>query len=151
MLLFYIIAFSVGIEGGYSQPAVRFNNLDVGTALVIFVGRDFGIVYSTLALETVFYRGENAGYSFTTNGILFELSRRNGWFSPVIGFGADYVTRSLNRKSESGFAFNYRVGFLINFHMNRVRIYPKLYHEGITDFKEQAGFFGMKLGLDYEL
>lgn len=151
MFLFYLTALSVGIEGGYSQPAVRFNNLNAGTAFALFVGRDFKIINTTLAFETIFYRGENAGYSFTTTGIRFEMSQRNWRFSPVIGCGADYVTRSINKNRESGFAFNYRIGLLINFFINRLRIYPKFCYEGITDSQEQAGFFNIKLGLDYEL
>jgi len=141
----------LGIEGGYSQPAVGFNNLDPGNVFVIFVGRDLGITNIAFSLETAFYHGKNLGYSFNTAGIRFGFYRSDWRFSPAVGFGTDYVSRAMNKNNETSFAFNYHVGLLINFHINRLRIYPKFYYEGITDFKKQAGFIGVNLGLDYEM
>lgn len=151
MILYYLTALSLGIEGGYSQPALRFNNLDPGNALTIFVSRDFGITNISFSLETAFYHGKNPGYSFNTAGIRFGFYRNDWRFSPAVGFGTDYVSRAMNKNSETGLAFNYTLGLLINFHINRLRIYPKFYYESITDFTKQAGFIGIKLGLDYEM
>ena len=66
-------------------------------------------------------------------------------------FGTDYVSRKINNVKETGYTFNYTIGLLINFHSENLRIYPKFYYEGITDFKIQAGFIGVKLGIGYEI
>jgi hypothetical protein len=151
MFLCYLIALSVGIEVGYSQPALRFNDLNAGNTLTATVSHDVGIISIALSGKTAFYSGENPGYSFNQTGIRLELYRRAWRISPIIGVGSDYATRSLNKNSEHGFAFNYGIGFLINFHVNRVHIFPKFYYTGITDFLQQGGFINASLGVDYEL
>lgn len=151
MLIYIIISISFGIEGGYNIPAVNFNDLKSGAALTIFVNRHYRIADVTFSIGTVFYSGDNTGYSLNSYGLRCGFSKNNWKFSPVIEFGADYVNRKINSAKESGYAFNYIIGLMINFHSNKLRIYPKFYYEGITDFKIQAGFIGAKLGIGYEI
>ncbi|KPJ73797.1 hypothetical protein AMJ52_03070 [candidate division TA06 bacterium DG_78] len=61
------------------------------------------------------------------------------------------MTRNLNTAKESGYVFTYGIGLVINFTVDRLRIYPKLCYDGITDFKEHAGFIGMKIGIAYDI
>lgn len=151
MLLYLLISISVGIEGGYSQGAVGFNDLKSGTALTVFVNRHFRTADMTFSIGTSFYSGENTSYSLNFYGLRCGFNKNNWRLSPLIEFGADYVTRGVKGVKESGYALNYTIGLLINFHSNNIRIYPKFYYEGTTDFKVQAGFIGMKLGISYEI
>lgn len=151
MLLYIIISMSFGIEGGYNIPAVGFNNLKSGTALTMFVNRNFKVTDITFSIGTTYYSGNNAGYSFNSYGLRCGFNKNNWRFSPVVEFGTDYVSRKINNVKETGYTFNYTIGLLINFHSENLRIYPKFYYEGITDFKTQAGFIGVKLGLGYEI
>jgi hypothetical protein len=77
---------------------------------------------------------------------------KNAWFiSPVVELGVDYLTRSLGGGSESGFAFDYMIGALWNMRKEKLRFYPKVYYEGMTDLKEHGGFIGFKMGFAYEI
>jgi hypothetical protein len=151
MLLYALIALSVGIEGGYNLPAARFDNLNSGPALSIFMSRDFSIADLALSLETDFYRGKNSAYSVNFYGIHVHTFKSTWRFSPVIEFGAEYMTRTLNAEKESGYVFTYGIGLVINFTVDRLRIYPKLCYDGVTDFKKHAGFIGMKIGIAYDI
>jgi len=119
--------------------------------LSIFASRDFGIADFTLSLETDFYHGKNNAYSVNFYGVRIHTFKSTWRFSPVIEFGAEYMTRNLNTAKESGYVFTYGIGLVINFTVDRLRIYPKLCYDGITDFKEHAGFIGMKIGIAYDI
>jgi hypothetical protein len=151
VFIYLLLSISIGVEGGYNLPATGFDNLKSGPIMTIFLSRDIGIVDITTSLETSFYFGKNPAYSMNRYGFHIGFSKRNWQFSPVIEIGGDYVSRGINNVSESGFAMNYGLGFLINFRVEKLRIYPKLYYDGLTDFKSHAGFIGIKLGIDYEI
>jgi hypothetical protein len=151
MLLYILIALSVGIEAGYNFPSVGFDNLNAGPVLNIFVSRDFGIADLALSLETDFYHGKNNAYSVNLYGVRVHTFKSTWRFSPTIEFGAEYITRNLNAAMESGYVCTYGVGILINFTVDRLRIYPKLCYDGVTDFKKHAGFLGAKIGIAYDI
>ena len=151
MILHLLITFSIGIEGGYNQPAVGFDNLNAGSVFAIFMSRDFGISNIALAVENNFSRGKNSSYAVNRYGFRFGFSKSNWHFSPALELGVDYINRELNKVNESGYVMNYVLGFLINFKVNRLRMYPKFYYDGFTDYKIQAGFIGIKFGVDYEI
>lgn len=151
MLLYVLIALSVGIEAGYNFPAVGFDNLNSGPVLSISVSRDFGIADLALSLKTDFYRGKNTAYSVNFYGVRVHAFKSMWRFSPIIEFGAEYMTRNLNAAMESGYVFTYGIGLVINFTVDRLRIYPKLCYDGVTDFNEHTGFLGTKIGIAYDL
>lgn len=142
---------SIGIEGGYSLPAVGFSHLKSGTALTLFVTRHFHIADLTLSAETSFFSGENPSNSINFFGLRCGFQKNNWLISPVIEFGADYGKHEIKDAKESGYALDYNFGLLVNFQINRMRIYPKLYYQGLTDLKVHAGFIGIKLGIGYEI
>ncbi len=133
------------------MPASGFDNLNSGPSLAICYGGDFGFTDFTFALETNFYQGKSPGYTVNTYGLHLELSKNNWRFSPVIILGGDYLTRGIGSASESGSAFIYGLGLAMNFGIENLRIYPKLFFEGMTDFKANASFIGFKLGFSYEI
>ncbi|UCF70213.1 MAG: hypothetical protein JSW49_08420 [candidate division WOR-3 bacterium] len=151
MLLYILIGLSIGIEGGYVFPAVGFESISSGAGFAVFADRNAGIVDVSLSLQTAFNTGDNPGYSMTTMGFRFGLYKENWSISPVLAFGGDYLSRSLNGTSESGFAAAYTIGAQINIRHERLHIYPKFYYEGLTDLKVHAGFIGIKLGVGYEI
>ncbi len=151
MLLCILIALSVGIEGGYNEPALGFNNIKSGTAFTLFMNRHLRLADVTLSIGTGFHTGDNPSYSLDSYGLRCGLSKNDWLFSPVIEFGADYLRRTIHNANESGFAYVYTIGLVINFRYERVRLYPKFYYEGLTDFKEHGGFIGTKLGIGYEI
>ncbi len=151
MLIYFLISLSVGIEGGYNSPAVGFNDIHSGVALTVFVSHHGGVADVTFSLGTTFHSGDNTSYSLTSYGLRCGFSKNNWLFSPIIEFGGDYANRKIHDAHESGYAFNYALGLLVNFHKEKMRIYPKVYYEGITDFKEHGGFIGAKLGIAYEI
>lgn len=151
MILYLLVSLSVGIEAGVNQPLIGFDNLNSGTVFNLFLGRNLGFTDVNLSAQGSFYQGKNLGYSFSSYGIRLGFNKKNWRFSPVIELGMDYVTRELNKSGESGFGLNYSLGFLINFRVESVSLYPKFYYDGITDLRKEAGFIGMKLGIGYEL
>jgi hypothetical protein len=151
MLLYVLITLSVGVEAGYNFPAVGFDNLNSGPVLNMFVSRDFGVADLALSLKTDFYHGRNNAYSVNFYGIRVHTFKSTWRFSPVIEFGTDYMMRTLNAGKESGYVFTYGVGLVINFTVDRLRIYPKLCYDGVTDFKKHAGFLGTKIGIAYDI
>jgi hypothetical protein len=151
MLLYALIALSVGIEAGYNSPALGFDNLNAGPVLNIVVSRDFGIANLALSLDTDFYHGKNNAYSVNFYGARVHVFKSTWRFSPVIEFGARYLSRTLNAAKESDYVCTYGIGLVINFTIDRLRIYPKLCYDGVTDFKEHAGFLGAKIGIAYEI
>ena len=151
MLFCFLISLSVGIKAGYNFPAVGLNNINSGVALTVFVNRHWRVADVTFSIGTAFYTGDNPSYSLTSYGLRCGLSKNNWFFSPIAEFGGDYANRAINAAQESGYVFDYALGLLLNFHKERLRIYPKFYYEGVTDFKEQAGFIGAELGFAYEM
>jgi hypothetical protein len=151
MFVYFLIAVAIGFEGGYTQPALGFDNLNSGMGFAVFIDRNFRITDMAIAAHTTMHQGKHPGYSLNFTGIRFCFYKRNWRFSPAIELGADYVDRELNKHREMGFAFDYCLGLMINFRVNQVRIYPKLFYDGVTDFKMHAGFVGIKFGVDYEI
>lgn len=151
MLIYMLIALSLGIEGGYNSPAVGFDDIHSGTGFLVFADRNTGIVNLTLSIQAAFYTGDNQGYSMNTTGFRLGLYKKNWPVSPVLGVGGDYISRGLGETSETGFAAAYIIGTQINFEFERMHIYPRFYYEGLTDLKTHAGFIGLKLGVGYEI
>jgi len=151
MFLFFLSAFSLGLEAGYGEPAINFNNLNAGPGLAIFVRKDFGISDISFMFQTDFYQGKNTGYSFSLYGMSVAFSKTRWRFSPLIEFGADYISRGIKNAKESGYVFAYGLGILVNFQIERLHLYPIFSYDGITDFRKQAGFLGFRLGIDYEM
>jgi hypothetical protein len=151
MLLQVLLAFSLGIEGGYHIPAVGFQNLNAGTGFAIYTIRNVGFVDLRLTLQTTFYTGENTAYNLSTTGMSFGVHKSNWPISPFLAIGADYVSRSLGQSDESGFALAYSIGMCTNFRKERLSIHPGIYYDGLTDMKTHAGFIGLKLGIGYEI
>jgi hypothetical protein len=151
MLLQMLLAFSLGIEGGYHIPAVGFQDLNTGTSFSIYTVRNTGFVDLTLALQTAFYTGDNASYHFNATGLRIGMQKGNWPISPALAIGGDYVSRALGQNSESGFALAYSMGILVNLRIDRLSIRPIIYYDGLTDLKTHAGFVGLKLGVGYEI
>ena len=142
---------SLGIEGGYKVPAVGFNNLESGVAFSIFADHHLQIADAAISIGASFYKGQNASYFMSSYGVKCGFSKNNWRFSPFFEFGGEYMKRELRNAEEIGLALEYAVGFLINFQSNNLRLYPKFYYEGLTDFKGHAGFIGINLGIGYEI
>jgi hypothetical protein len=151
MLLQILLAFSLGIEGGYHIPATGFQNLNNGTRFSIYTVRDVGFVDLTLGLNTAFYKGDNPSYHISTMGLRFGVQKGNWVISPVLTIGADHFSRALGQNDESGFALTYSIGTALNFRKERLSIHPGIYYDGLTDMKTHAGFIGLKLGVGYEI
>ena len=151
MIVYILVALSIGIEGGYNIPAVGFQNINTGASVALFADRNMGITDLTFSLQTSFFRGDNPSYTMNATGLRLGMYKGNWPISPLLAVGGDYINRGLNQNSETGFAAAYTIGAIINFKFNRLHIYPKLYYDGVTDFKEHAGFLGFKIGIAYEI
>jgi hypothetical protein len=117
----------------------------------VCVNRHWKIADITIAAGTTFFTGDNSSYALSPFMVRLGLSKTDWLFSPVVEVGAGYVTRSMHSAHESASIVDYALGFIMNFHRERVRMYPKIYYEGVTDFKEHGGFIHTALGIDYEL
>ncbi|UCG29305.1 MAG: hypothetical protein JSV53_07205 [candidate division WOR-3 bacterium] len=151
MILYFLLAFSLGIEGGYDIPAVGFNDINTGTSFSLTASRHVKFVDMALALQASFYIGDNPGYSMNAVGFRVDFYKKNWPVSPVLAVGGDYVIRNLYEASENGFAATYAIGFMLNFSVERLHFYPKISYEGFTDLKEHAGFIGLRIGIQYEI
>jgi hypothetical protein len=151
MLSLFLLALSLGIEGGYTSPAVGFNNLHSGNALSLYALTHTPLVDVSLGLHASLCAGKNAGYSTNFYGVHGGILKARWLFSPVVECGINYATHTLGSARELGVVFNYTVGVALNFRTNRLRIYPLCYYEGYSDFQKHAGFVGIKLGIGYEL
>lgn len=151
MFVYMLVAISIGIEGGYNIPAVGFQNIHTGTTVSLFADRNMGIADLTLSVQTSFLTGDNPSYTLNATGLRLGMYKGNWPISPVLAVGGDYINRGLNQSSETGFAAAYTIGALVNFKINRLRIYPKVYYDGLTDFKKHAGFLGLRMGIAYEI
>ncbi len=151
MFLYILFALSVGVEGGYNIPAVEFENINAGTVFSVFADRKMGFVNLKLSVQTAFYTGDNPSYSFNTTGLRLAVYKKNWPASPILAIGGDYVSRSLEQNKETGFGAAYTMGFLFNFRVNRLHIYPEFYYDGLTDQKKHGGFIGMRIGIGYEI
>jgi hypothetical protein len=149
-MIFFLITLSVGFEGGYNMPAVGFKDLNSGAAFSLYVNRHFRFADLGIGVRTSYFSVENSAYSLYFYGLSIGLAKNSWLFSPVIEFGPEYARRKLGSSKESGFGFNYTLGFLINIYFDKLRFYPKFYYEGITDIETHAGFVGAKLGVGYE-
>ena len=76
MILYFLVALSLGVEGGYNLP-VGFDNLESGPGFAVFVSRDFGITDIAFSLETNFYRGKNSAYSLNSYGFRLGFNKSN--------------------------------------------------------------------------
>jgi hypothetical protein len=151
MILYVLVALSIGIEGGYDNPAVGFNNIDKGAGFALVAAHNIGFADMTLSLRTVFYTGDNPVYSMNTVGIRMGMYKKNWPVSPVLAAGSDYVIRDLDEANENGFAGAYSIGVLLNFKVEKLHVYPMVSYDGLTDLQEHAGFIGLRLGILYEI
>lgn len=151
MFVCILLAISIGIEGGYNIPAVGFENINTGTTVSLFAERNMGIVDLNLSIQTSFFTGDNPSYTLHNTGLRIGMCKANWLFSPLLAVGGDYINRGLTQSNETGFAAAYTIGVLINFKVDRLRIYPKIHYDGLTDFKEHAGFLGLRIGIAYEI
>lgn len=151
MILYLLCSLSLGFEAGMNQPFIGFEDLNSGVVFDLCLKRNLGFCKPALGGRATFYQGKNPGYSLNTYGVRFSCSKPTWRFSPFIEFGIEYLTREFNKEKETGFAFDYNFGFLINFRYESLFIYPKFYYEGVTDLSEQASFIGIKLGIEYEM
>ncbi|HEC79439.1 MAG TPA: hypothetical protein ENI34_09940 [candidate division WOR-3 bacterium] len=150
MLLYLLLVASVGVEGGYSLPAVGFHNIESGVTFSVFVNHHFKISDLSVYVDNSFYSGKNGSYSVSLYGMHCGFSKNNWRLSPLITFGADYLSRRIDGAGEDGFAFAYSLGFLLNFHSDNLRVYPLFCYKGLSDFKTHAGFIAIKLGVAYD-
>ena len=148
-MLYFLIALSLGLEGGYSMPAVGFNDLNSGITFSLYTNRHFQIVDLSLGMGLSYYTVENSSYSLYFYDLDIGLSKHNWLFSPVLEFGPEYTQRKLGDSDESGFALSYSFGALVNIYFKDLRFYPKFYYKGVTDGQTHAGFIGAKLGVGY--
>jgi len=151
MLLYILLGFTIGLEGGYSLPAAGFKDINTGMNFSIFALRDVGFVDLTLGVQAAYYTGDNTSYHFSTTGLRLGVQKSKWRISPVLAIGGYYANRSLNASKESGFTAAYSIGVILNFRIERLSIYPKIYYEGLTDMKTHAGFIGLNLGVGYEI
>lgn len=151
MFLYFLVMISIGVEGGYNIPAIGFNNLESGVAFAVFANHHLRIADASLLIGSSFYTGQNDSYFLNSYCVRCGFSKNNWRFSPFLEFGGEYMKRELGGAEETGLALSYAVGFLINFQSNNLRLYPKFFYEGLTDFKGHGGFVGMKLGIGYEI
>jgi len=151
MLLNLLLAISIGVEGGYHIPAVGFNNINTGASFSLNATRHVSFIDLTVAAQTAFYTGDNQSYHLNTVGLRVGIHKGNWPISPVLAIGTDYISRDLKQNSEFGFAIAYSIGVLMNFRVNQVSVFPKIYYDGLTDMKVHAGFIGLKLGIGYEI
>ena len=86
----------------------------------------------------------------STYGVRCFFTKHRWRVAPVLDIGTDYVYRSLNGQKESGWAFVYGIGMVINIPAESMRVFPTFFYEGITDGARHGGFLGMKLGIAYE-
>jgi hypothetical protein len=151
MLCLVLLSLTIGIEGGYAAPALEFKDINSGVVFSLFTQRRTTRGDIALVFQSAFYTGDNERYSLTSYGVRIGLSK-NAWrFSPVIEIGGDYLSRAVGDASESGYAFTYGIGLLWNLRKDKLRFYPKVYYEGLTDLKEHGGFLGFKMGFTYEM
>lgn len=151
MILYALVALSIGIEGGYNTPAVGFNDIEKGAGFSLVTARNMGFIDMALSLRAAFYNGDNPSYTMNTFGIRLGLYKKNWPVTPVLAAGSDYVIRDLSQANENGFAGAYSIGVRVNFNVERLHVYPMVSYEGLTDFEKNAGFVGLRLGILYEI
>lgn len=150
MLLWCLLSFSVGVEVGYSIPALAFTDIQSGPSVQMFICKPAKLVDISLSTTAAFYTGDNTAYSLSLYGIQLGLYKTAWRFSPFFELGGQYVTREIQMMSETGYCLSYSFGLLLNFRYESMRLYPKLYYEGITDIEQHAGFLGARMGIAYE-
>jgi len=150
MLLYYMFALTCAIEGGYSIPSVGFTDTHSGVVCALMVTHDLRIIDTGLRGQVGFYPGKNPAYSMTTYGVRWYVTKHAWRVSPVVEVGSDYVYRSIDDDKEQGLTLTYGLGLAINIPLEKMRVYPTFFYEGITDLKRHGGFLGMKLGIAYE-
>jgi hypothetical protein len=151
MLVYLLIALSIGCEGGFNNPVLGFQDINPGPGFAIFASRDLRILDITMAVEMNSYSGKNPAYGVDRYGVRLVMSKHDWLFAPLLEVGGDYISRKLKEAGESGYAITYGLGFMINFRVERLRLYPKLYYDGLTDFRTHAGLLGIRMGISYEI
>ena len=145
-----LVSLTLGFEGGYVTPATGFESISSGMVISLYSLHRAGFVDMQLGLHVASNGGEHTGYTLNTYGVRTWFVKQSWRFSPEISFGVDYVHRTLAQAGETGYAFTYGLGMLINFRYNVLRLYPKIFYEGMTDFRDSGGFVGIGLGVAYE-
>jgi len=144
------VSLTLGFEGGYATPATGFEDISSGITFSLYSLHRTGFVDIQMGMHITSCRGEHAGYSLNTYGVRTWFVKQAWRFTPEITIGVDYVDRTLAQASETGYAFTYGLGMLVNFRYSAVRLYPKIFYEGMTDFRDSGGFIGIALGVGYE-
>jgi hypothetical protein len=149
MLLYYMFALTCAIEGGYSIPSVGFTDTHAGVVCALVVSHDLRILDTGVRGNIGYYPGKNRAYSLSTYGVRVYATKHTWRVAPILDLGVDYVYRTIDNDQEKGPAFTYGLGLVINIPLERMRVYPAFFYEGITDFARHGGFLGMKLGIAY--
>jgi hypothetical protein len=150
MIVLLFISLTLGVEGGYTTPATGFENISSGMMFSLYSLHRTGFVDVQLGMHIASDRGEHTGYSLNTYGLRAWFVKQSWRFTPEISVGVDYMHRILAQAGETGYAFTYGLGMLINFRYDVLRLYPKIFYEGMTDFRDSGGFVGIGLGVGYE-
>ncbi len=145
-----LISLTLGFEGGYATPAIGFENISSGIVFSLYSLHRTGFADMQLGLHIASHHGEHDGYTLNTYGVRSWFVKQSWRFSPEVSIGVDYVHRTLAQATETGYAFTYSIGMLLNFRYNVMRLYPKVFYEGVTDFRDSGGFIGIALGVGYE-
>jgi len=154
MIIAFLISIHFGVEGGVNKPVFGFDyTLNRGTIIKAYIGKqDLNHnVNLNFSLSGSYYQGKNTGYSFSKYGLGLMIQKIPWRIAPYGELGLDYISRELNKNKEWGIGFSYTFGFLLNFYYENLNIYPVLYYDGVTDFKDYAGSLGIKMGIRYEL
>lgn len=150
MIVLMLISLTLGFEGGYATPANGFEDISSGIIFSMSSIHRAGALDMRLGVHGMSNRGEHSGYSLSTYGLGAWMFKRSWRFSPEIFIGVDYVRRTLGQAAESGYAVTYGAGMLVNFRYDVLYLYPKVFYEGMTDFRDSGGFVGIMLGVAYE-
>jgi len=150
MLFLFIFSIKAGVEFGFNQPVIGFDlNHQSGIVYKLFCGKEYNFLKIHLGIGGSYYQGKNTGYSFTTYGLKFDMVKAKWRYAPFFDTGLDYVVRELNKNKETGLAFVYGFGLLVNFNYEKLNLYPAFFYNGLTDFKKAGGNLGMKFGVVY--
>lgn len=132
------------------MPAVGFTDLSSGITFSLYTNRHFHVIDLSLGAGMSYFTVENSAYALYFYDLDIGLTKNSWLFSPVIEFGPEYTQRKLSSSDESGLAFYYSFGALVNIYYKDLRFYPKFYYKGTTDGQTHAGFIGVKLGVGYD-
>ena len=145
-----MFALTCAIEGGYSIPSVGFTDTHGGVVCAFVVSYDLHVFDTGAQARIGYYPGKHTAYNLSTYGMRVYFTKHAWRVAPIVDLGVDYVYRTIDESQEKGPAFTYGFGLVVNIPLERMRVYPVFFYEGITDIARHGGFLGMKLGITYE-